>query len=47
MWDSFISTDSEYLELIQRKFVALCYNRFLSPDIHGYSFTNVIQICRT
>jgi hypothetical protein len=31
VWNSITSTDAKKLERIQRKFVALCYNRFLSP----------------
>jgi hypothetical protein len=32
------------LERIQRKFAALCYNRFLSPDTNGYSYANALQV---
>ena len=39
-----ISTDAKNLESIQRKFVALCYNRFLFPDSNGYSYANALQV---
>jgi hypothetical protein len=30
--------------IIQRKFVALCYNRFLSRDNNGYSYANALKV---
>jgi hypothetical protein len=44
VWNSITSTDAKNLERIRRKFVALCYNRFLSPDTNGYSYTNALQV---
>jgi hypothetical protein len=44
VWNSITSTDAKKLERIQRKFVALCYNRFLSRDSNGYSYANALQI---
>jgi hypothetical protein len=44
VWNSITSTDAKELELIQRKFVALCYNRFLSRDSNGYSYANALQV---
>jgi hypothetical protein len=43
VWNSITSTDAEKLERIQRKFVALWYNRFLSPDSNGYSYASALQ----
>jgi hypothetical protein len=46
VWNSITSTDAKKLEHIQRKFAALCYNRFLSPDSNGYSYayTQVLNL---
>jgi hypothetical protein len=44
VWNSVTSTDAGKLERIQRKFVALCYNQFLSPDSNGYSYANALQV---
>jgi hypothetical protein len=40
-WNSITSTDTSKLECIQRKFVALCQNRFF-PQIH-YSHVNALE----
>jgi hypothetical protein len=42
VWNSVTSTDAKKLERTQRKFVALCYNRFLSADSNGDSYANVL-----
>jgi hypothetical protein len=44
VWNSITSTNAKKLERIQRKFVALCYNRFLSRDSNGYSYVNALQV---
>jgi hypothetical protein len=44
VWNSITYTDAKKLERIQRKFVALCYNRFLSPYSNGYSYVNDLQV---
>jgi hypothetical protein len=44
VWNSITSTDAKKLERIQRKFVALCYNRFLSRGSNGYSYANALQV---
>jgi hypothetical protein len=44
VWNSITSTDAKKLERIQRKFVALCYNRFLSRDSNGYSYANALHV---
>jgi hypothetical protein len=40
-WNSITSTDASKLESIQRKFLALCQNRFF-PQIH-YSYVNALE----
>jgi hypothetical protein len=40
VWNSITSTDAKKLERIQRKFIALCYYRFLPPDSNDYSYAN-------
>jgi hypothetical protein len=42
VWNSITSTDAK--KRIQKKFVALCYNRFLSRDSNGYSYANALQV---
>jgi hypothetical protein len=44
VWNSINSTDAKKLERIQRKLVALCYNRFLSADSNGYRYANALQV---
>jgi hypothetical protein len=44
VWNSITSTDAKKLERIQSKFVALCYNRFLSRDSNGYIYSNALQV---
>jgi hypothetical protein len=44
VWNSITCTDAKILERIHRKFVAPCYNRFLSADSNGYSYANVLQV---
>jgi hypothetical protein len=44
VWYAITSIDVKKLESIQRKFVALSYNRFLSTDSNGYSYANVLQV---
>jgi hypothetical protein len=44
VWNSITSTDAKNLERIQRKFLALCYNRFLSRDSNGYSYANALRV---
>jgi hypothetical protein len=44
VWNSITSTVAKKLERIQRKFVALCYNRFLSCDRNDYSYANDLQV---
>jgi hypothetical protein len=44
VWNSITSTDAKKLERIQRKFVALCYNRFRSRDSNGYSYAYALQV---
>jgi hypothetical protein len=44
VWNSIAPTDAKKLERIQRKVLALCYNRFLSPDSNGYSYANDLQV---
>jgi hypothetical protein len=34
------------LQWIQKMFVALCYNIFLSPDSHGCNYANALQLDR-
>jgi hypothetical protein len=40
VWDFFTFTNASKIERIQRKFLALCYNRFF-PQIH-YSYVNAL-----
>jgi hypothetical protein len=44
VWNSITSTNANKLQRIQKKFVALCYNRFISPDSNGYSYANALQV---
>jgi hypothetical protein len=44
VWYSITSTDAKNLERIQRKFLALCYNRFLSRDSNSYSYANALHV---
>jgi hypothetical protein len=41
VWNSLTTTDANKLERIQRKFAALCYNRFL-PQVH-YTYSNALE----
>jgi hypothetical protein len=44
VWNSITSTDAKKLERIQRRFVTLCYHRFLSRNSNGYSYANALQV---
>jgi hypothetical protein len=44
VWNSITSTDAKKLKRIQRNFVPLCYDQFLSPDSNGYSYANALQV---
>jgi secreted Zn-dependent insulinase-like peptidase len=41
VWNSITNTDSNKLERIQRKFAALCHNRFFQ-DV-GYHYINILD----
>jgi hypothetical protein len=41
VWNSVTTTDANKLERIQKKFAALCYNRFL-PQVH-YTYSNALE----
>jgi hypothetical protein len=38
VWNSITSTDANKLELIQQRFVALCFNRLFAEVHYSYSF---------
>ena len=44
-WNSITSTDSFKLVRIQRKFVALCYERFLSKKFE-YNYNNLLELVK-